>query len=79
MQLVAELDKLVQPVPRDQFSGLPSRLERRQEEYRSKQTKLDQLAKQCFNHADSFVEQLEDIMKSTTEAGHTVNYTDTIQ
>ena len=78
-QLATEFSKLAQPVPRDQFSGLPSTLEKRQTEFRDKRFKVDNLARQFFNHTESVLELLDNIMKSTKEAGHAISYTSTVR
>ena len=79
IQLSAELNKLAQPVPRDQFHGLPSTLEKRQQDFNNRQFKLDELSKQCFNHTDALVQQLDAFMMTVSESGHTVNYTNTVE
>ena len=79
IQLSAELNKLAQPVPRDQFNGLPSTLEKRQQDFNNRQFKLDELAKQCFDHADALVQQLDAFMNTVSESGHIVDYTNTVK
>ena len=76
---MTELDNLVQPVPRDQFNGLPTTLEKRQLEFQSKTMKVDELATQCFEHGEALGTQLEVIMRSSKEAGHTIGYTNALR
>ena len=76
---MTEFESLVQPIPREQFSGLSTTVEKRQLEFKNKKMKVDELATQCFEHADSLVEQLENMMRNTKEFGHSVSYTNTIR
>jgi hypothetical protein len=77
--LLAELEKLVEPVDREQFTGLPSSLEKRQVEFGERKGKVDELATQCYDHTSSLMRQLEGVMRSSRDAGHPVSYTNTIR
>ena len=74
LQLLAELEKLVQPVPRDQFTGLQSTLEKRQLEFAKRKGKVDDLATECYDHTSSLIRQLEGVMRSSRDIGHPVSY-----
>ena len=79
LQLLAELEKLVEPVDREQFTGLPSSLEKRQVEFGERKGKVDELATQCYDHTSSLMRQLEGVMRSSRDAGHPVSYTNSIR
>lgn len=75
----SELVKLARPVPKDEFTGAPSELEMRLQDFEAQKSSVDQLAEQVFTHSDALVGQLESTMQSTTEAGHTINYTPVVR
>ena len=79
VQLTLELHKLTEHIPQDQFTGQPSEVETRLQDFRAQRAKLEELAEQVFGHCDSLVTQLETVMESTSEEGHPVNYTPVIR
>ena len=76
---MAEQEKLVEPVDREQFTGPPSPLENRQVEFGERKGKVDELVTQCYDHTSSLVRQLEGVMWSSRDAGHPASYTNTIR
>ena len=79
LQLLAKLEKLVQPVPRDQLTGLQSTLEKRQLEFAESKGKVDDLATQCYDCTSSLIQQLEGVMRCSRDTGHPVSYSNIIR